>query len=163
MDDEAELEGQLIDLEAQIAHLNKVMAEANVPALPDDTPSVEDFDQTVAEIRKRDNCSRTEALAKGRSENQAGFAAYCAGYSSTDFTSLVEEEIRKGCSPAVALQRVAAHHPEFAKAAQTAPKSVADFMAAVDAVMAEQELSRTEAMTAVRKAAPELYANFQEV
>jgi hypothetical protein len=163
MDDEAELEGQLIDLEAQIADLNKKLVEANVQAYqPDDTPSAEDFDQTVAEIRKRDGCSRTAALAKARSENQAAFAAYCAGPADKDFAALVEAEIAKGAPASVAGQRVALRHPHLACDAPLA-KGVSDFMAAVDAVMAEQELSRTEAMTAVRKAAPELFARYQEV
>jgi RNA polymerase subunit RPABC4/transcription elongation factor Spt4 len=184
MDDE-ELEGQLIDLAAQIENLNKVMTEANVQAEPylPAAPTAEDFTQTVAEIRKRDNCTRTAALAKARSENQAGFAAYCAGPADNDFAALVEEEISKGSPASVAAQRVALRYPELAKATRckscgayaasdqsTCPncdaplaKGVSDFMAAVDATMIEKKLSRTAAMSEVRKSCPELFARYQEV
>jgi hypothetical protein len=37
---------------------------------------VSDFEDTANEIAKRDNCSRTEALAKARKENPEGFDAF---------------------------------------------------------------------------------------
>ena len=83
-----ELEGSVIDLEAQVAHLNKKI-ETAVHVEPKQ-PIYIKFENTVAEIRKRDNCSRTAALAKARAGNPDGFTVYNCGDTNTDFAALGE-------------------------------------------------------------------------
>ena len=41
-----------------------------------DKDASETFEKSVSEIRKRDNCTRAEALQKARKENPEGFKAY---------------------------------------------------------------------------------------
>jgi hypothetical protein len=151
------LEGRANDLEAQIAHLNKALAAAGQR----NRLGAEDYEQTVAEIRKRDNCSRTDALAKARKENPTAFAAYCAGPTNNDFAALVEAEIAKGAPASVAAQRVALRNPDLA--ASVIEKAKHPFEKVVDNIMAQDGVTRSVAMTRARKKEPVKFAAYQEV
>jgi hypothetical protein len=80
MEKVAELEGAVCDLEAKVSDLTKRLERASEqPAKkldPFKRVGVTDFQQTVSEIKKRDNCTRTEAFSKARKENPDAFAAY---------------------------------------------------------------------------------------
>jgi hypothetical protein len=153
-----ELEGSVIDLEAQVAHLNKQI-ETAVHAEPKQPIYINEFENTVAEIRRRDNCSRTVALVKARAENPNGFAAYNSGNTPQDFAALVAEEIRKGCPASVAAQRVGLKYPDAA--ATVIEKAKHPFLAAVDAIMQQDGCSRAVAMARARKKEPAKYAQYQ--
>ena len=127
-----ELQGAVCDLEARIADLTKKLEENSQPKKVDPFKRIGDFHTTVSEIRKRDNCSRTEALAKARKENPEAFNAY-----------LVGPVAKPDVSPAVA------------------KSSVTTFMAAVDDAMREKGLSRTDAMSEVRKREPAKFEHYQ--
>jgi hypothetical protein len=161
-----ELEGQMIDLEARIAHLTKILAAApGEQAKQDFDPfkrvGVTDFEQTVAEVQKRDNCSRTDALAKARQENAAGFANYQASETNADFDSLVATEIAKGAPASVAAQRVGLKYPNAAAQVIT-KREKHPFEKVVDAIMEQDGVSRSVAMSRARKKEPVKFAAYQE-
>jgi hypothetical protein len=156
-----ELEGAVIDLEARMAHLNKALEAANVKPKSKDVEAKPDFATTVAEIRKRDNCSRTEALVKARKEQPESFAAYSAGPTNADFDKLVEAEIAKGVAPSVAAQRVGLRHPE-ATAAAIAKQDRHPFLKLVDNIQEQDGCSRAVAMSRARKKSPEKFFSYQE-
>jgi hypothetical protein len=126
-----ELEGSVLDLEARIQALTKAVAA--VTDKKDFDPfkrvGVPDFDSTVSEIRKRDNCSRTEALAKARVENPQAFEEY-------QNVDVVGEVIAKASG----------RHP---------------FEKVVDAIMEQDGVSRSVAMSRARKKEPVKYAAYQ--
>jgi hypothetical protein len=151
------LEGRANDLEAQIAHLTKALAAVGQR----NRLSAEDFEQAVAEIRKRDNCSRTDALAKARKEAPEAFATYCDGSTNADFNALVAEEIAKGCPPAVAAQRVSLRYPDAAATVIT-KQDKHPFEKVVDAIMEQDGVTRSVAMARARKKEPVKFAAYQE-
>jgi hypothetical protein len=161
-----EVEGQMIDLEARIEHLTKTLAtvtdkaEAKKDFDPFKRVRVTDFEQTVAEIQKRDACTATEAMAKARKENAAGFANYQANETNADFDSLVAAEIAKGCAPSVAAQRVGLKYPNAA-AAMIAKKDKHPFEKLVDAIMEQDGVTRSVAMSRARKQEPVKFAHYQ--
>lgn len=160
-----ELEGSIIDLEAQLADLNKRLAEAEAQTNHNQNNqilvSAPDFEDTVAGIRKRDGCSRTEALAKARKENAAGFQNYSAGPANDEtFESLVAGEIAKGVADSVARQRVGLKYPNAAAAA-IAKQGKHPFEKLVDAIMEQDGVSRSEAMARARKKEPMKFHHYQ--
>jgi hypothetical protein len=128
-----ELECQVANVEAQIDLLNKRFAALSVAPT-----SGEDFDHhsadletAASEIRKRDNCSRTEALSKARRENPVAFARYRAepeagsglvsksSVSTDAFMAAVQHEISEArCSALQAMQTVRKRHPDLYEAFQ---------------------------------------------
>jgi uroporphyrinogen-III synthase len=75
---------------------------------------------------------------------------------------LVQDEIRKGCSPNVAAQRVAMFHPNEARASVAKREAEAgDFLQRVDAYRAEHKCDRTVAMEVIRKRHPDAFNRFQ--
>jgi hypothetical protein len=160
-----ELEGAVLDLEAQICDLNKRIEEAGVGSVSDGSAAPitvpDDFEQTVTEIRKRDKSSRTEALAKARHENPEGFEAYRVGDTNGDFDALVAAEIAKGSPAAVAAQRVGLRYPN-AVAPGIAKKEKTPFEKVVDAIMEQEGCSRSVAMSIARKKEPAKFAHYQE-
>jgi hypothetical protein len=160
-DTENLLEGALIDLEAQVVDLNKKIDVA-VHAEPKQPIHINEFENTVVEIRKRDGCSRTDALVKARAENPNGFAAYNSDNTPQDFAALVAEEIRKGCPAAVAAQRVGLKYPSAAASViEKAGKH--PFEKVVDAIMEQDGCSRAEAMARARKKESAKFASYQGV
>jgi hypothetical protein len=157
--DTTELVGAVIDLEAKMAHLAKTLAEAK--AKDPEAKTSPDFEATVAEIRKRDACTHTEALTKARTENPKGFAAYQAGGTNADFDALVEAEIAKGVSDSVARQRVGLKYPNAA-AAVIAKAGKHPFEQVVDAIMQQEKCSRAVAMQRARKKEPLKFHSYQE-
>ena len=126
------------------------------------------FDQCVQDIRKRDSCSRTDALIKARKEHPDLWDRYRdhTVLKSDNFEQLVAAEMRKGWpTRAIAGQRVIQKFGALSDATRIEKNagSVVDFMRAVDAEMIEKRISRTAAMVVVRKRHPALYASFQEV
>src|SRR5215212_1516165 len=153
-DQVAMLEGAVADLDAQLVELSKRLDQDNPPGpqFAEVARPVLEFDDTVASIRSRDSCSRVQAMAKARRENPEGFAAYAHGPIGEDFATLVEKEIRKGCAPNVAAQRVALQHPAVAtEIGKGVSVAMTDFALAVDRTVIEKKLSRTAAMSEVRK------------
>lgn len=146
-----ELEGALTDLDARVTHLTQKLDSGS-------------FDSKVAEIRKREGCTGTVAMAKARRQCPDLFEATFSPPIS-DYDELVAAEIRKGCSPNVAAQRAALRCPEAAAQAierAKISKSSNDFMTEVNRTMIAKNLTRTAAMTDVRRYQPELFAAFQE-
>ena len=160
-----ELEGALIDMEAQILDLNKKLQQAGVGSVrDDDTPIIipaEDFEQTVTDIRKRDNCTRTVALAKARHEAPDAFEAYEGGPDDQDFDTLVAAEIQKGSPAAVAGQRVLASNPNLASTV-IAKAGKTPFETEVDNIQEQDGCSRSEAMARARKKEPTKFQHYQE-
>ena len=135
------LEDRVLVLKDRADVLTKTLADRPEPAAP--TP---DFDEVVAAIEKRDQCSGTLAFTKARKEHPDAFATYnrlqpkkpAKQTDDEDFEDLVAAAARKS-APA------------------------ADFMREVDNVMIAKNLSRTQAMSEARRQNPELFAKFQEV
>jgi regulator of RNase E activity RraB len=137
-------------------------------------PMTHKFESKIAFIQHRDGCTRAAAQTKARLENptlfqnyqQSGLVGNAAdsGQQLTTYDKMVRAEIRKGCSPNVAAQRVSYAHPDLAR--QTLAKAAAspvEFMAKVDEAMQANGCSRTAAMQQVRKQFPSLFAKFQNV
>jgi hypothetical protein len=156
------LDGQLLDLEAKLMEFNKVLAAVGEAAEEADKAAIEQsFEQKVEEIRKRDNCSRTDALSKARKEAPEDFASYCGdGPTPMDFDILVASEIQKGCVPAVAAQRVGLKYPEAA-AAMIAKASKHPFEAVVDTIMARDNCNLATAMKRARREQPVKFHHYQ--
>jgi hypothetical protein len=95
----------------------------------------------------------------GRRENRGVYASYVRERNvSKSYADLVQGEIRKGCSPVVAAQRVAMSHPDAARASMAKAKDeAADFMKRVDTYQAEQGCARTMAMSEIRKRYPDAF------
>lgn len=133
------------------------------------------FEQTVSAIQRRDNCSGTEALSKARKEHPDAFETFrgIRPKKSTkktdddedDFDELVEREKARGTPGAIAGQRVLQKYGATPDAAriQKSASATADFMAEVDTVMIAKRLTRTAAMSEVRRNHPDLFAKYQEV
>ncbi len=159
-----------VDKPAQQHALVTIMKRA--PEGIEDTPNKQkeppmQFDQTVETIRKRDNCSRTEALRKARFEAPDSFAAYrdsASNGSELSYAELVQAELDSGAPYAVAGQRVLQKFGVRPNAPliQKAQDATAGFMAKVSTVMADTSCSRTAAMREVRKRHPDLYNAFQD-
>ncbi len=117
-------------------------------------PLTHKFETAVSRIAHRDGCSKAAAMATARRENptlfgdyqQSGLVGNAANSgqplttfdmekSALSFGDLVAAEIRKGCSPVVAAQRVAYAHPELARSAITKAAGRAEFMAKCDETM----------------------------
>jgi hypothetical protein len=141
----------------------------------DDAPIIKlkeppmDFERTVDAIRARDKCSRTAALSKARQESPESFLAYRDGPSKqdkkADYDELIEAATRKGVPAAIASQQVLTEYgasPDLARV-EKKTRVVGEFMMQVDSVMAEKRCSRTAAMSEVRKRAPRLFEQLQEV
>ena len=130
----AELEGAVLDLEAQVADLTKRLAEADAKLKIDPFKRLGsvDFEQTVTEIRKRDNCTRTEALSKARRENPEGFEEFQGVEAEAD-------------TPAI-----------IAKAGKT------PFEHLVDQIMSDEKVTRSVAMSRARKKEPAMFGHYQE-
>jgi hypothetical protein len=152
-DTENLLEGALIDLEAQVVDVD-VAVRADAKPI-----HINEFENTVAEIRKRDNCSRTDALVKARTENPEGFAAYNADNAPKDFEALVEAEMAKGVSDSVARQRAGLKYPDATAA--VIEKAKHPFEQVVDTIQAQDGCSRAEAMARARKKEPVKFAHYQ--
>jgi hypothetical protein len=141
----------------------------------DDEDDDEDLDK-IAKATKFQAMARKiavdEGLPKAEAMTQARlrYPDLYAGFKTIDdvtaksYRSLVQQEIRKGCSADVAAQRVSYAHPDLAR--QTMAKAAAspvEFMAKVDETMQASGCSRTTAMQQVRKQQPELFRKFQNV
>jgi hypothetical protein len=163
-----EIEGALTDIEAQILDLNKKLEEAGVGSVRDDSktpimvPPAEDFDETVANIAKRDRCTRQVALAKARHENPEAFEAYQSGPVNEDFDRLVELELATGVSLDIAKQRVGIKHPGAA-ASVMAKQEKTPFETEVDNIQEQDGCSRSEAMARARKKHPVKFAHYNEI
>ena len=145
----SELEGAICDLEARLMDVTKAL-EA-LPQQPQDSPAA-DFDATVAEIKNRDNCSRTDALAKARVENPDGFEAFQSGNTNADYDALCAAEMAKGCSLDIAAQRVLARHPHLS-AQVIAKKDKHPFEALVAGYVSEG-MTPNDALAKARKDHP---------
>ena len=119
-------------------------------SMPITIPSAPDFEATVTDIRKRDNCSRTAALAKARQEHPDAFEAFQSGDADADFDALVAAEIAKGSPAGIAAQRVGLRYPNAA-AAVIAKKEKTPFETEVDNIQEQDGCSRSEAMARARK------------
>ena len=155
-----ELDGQMTDLEARIEHLTKTLAAATDKD-QSNFDEVVDFEQTVAEIQKRDNCTSQVAMAKARQENAAGFANYQASETNADFDSLVATEIAKGAPASVAAQRVGLKYPNAAAQVIT-KREKHPFEKVVDAIMQQDGVTSSVAMARARKKEPVKFAAYQE-
>lgn len=78
--DAAELMGAVTDLEARVQDLTKRFEQAEREpkqiVVNKSASGPNDFNIKVSEIRKRDGCSRTEAMQKARREAPESFAAF---------------------------------------------------------------------------------------
>jgi hypothetical protein len=124
------------------------------------------FDAMVDHIAERDGVSRNTAMAAARKEYPDLFSSYQGAGRVTvkkSFEGYVEDEIRKGCAPAVARQRAALLHPQAAAdvIAKSADTGSDDFMRSVDNYQAEHGGSRTDAMSEIRKRRPHAFRRFQ--
>jgi hypothetical protein len=138
-----ELQGEVYDLEAQIVDLAKKLDAANSQDPEAQKVGFDPyarlgadfapFEQTVNEIKKRDNCSRTDALAKARKENPEGYENFLAGTGTNADSEIV---ITKG-----------EKHP---------------FEKVVDSIMQQEGCSRAVAMQRARKKEPVKFAHYQE-
>ena len=154
-----ELAGAVLDLEARLSDLNKKLEDVTL-AQPQPAFEAPDFEQTVSHIRKRDNCSRQDALTKARHENAAGFESYMADSSHEDFDTAVEAELAKGaCSEAIAKQRVGIFHPHLVSITK---QEKTPFERVVDAIMEQDGCSRSVAMSRARKKEPTKFQHYQE-
>ena len=120
--------------------ITKTLADRTEPAAP-----IPDFEAVVAAIEKRDACGGTEAMSKARREAPDAFQVY---------RRLVPKKPTKETD-----------HDDFenlvaAGARKSAP--AADFMAEVDATMIAKRLTRTAAMSEVRRREPELFVAYQK-
>jgi hypothetical protein len=84
-----------------------------------------------------------------------------AGNADADFDSLVEAEMEKGVSEAVARQRVGLKYPDAAAAVIT-KQGKTPFEKVVDAIMEQDGCSRSAAMSRARKKEPLKFAHYQE-
>jgi rubrerythrin len=170
-----ELGGQVTDLEAQVHDLNKRMATVATKPAKEVKPPQPDFQATVSEIRKRDNCSRTEALTRARIEHPDRLHAFREGNANTEFEALAKDTrsntpghgIASRCSNCAHLVPMngTAEKCENCGTPITYGKAadVVDFMAAVDATMIQKKLNRCAAMEDVRKTNPQLFEKYQEI
>jgi hypothetical protein len=156
MDEVQELEGAVLDLEARVQELNKKTTQPHAPI------AVNDFETTVTEIRKRDNCSRTDALVKARAENPNGFAAYNSDNTPNDFDALMAAEIAKGAPASVARQRVGLKFPNAAATLIAKTSGKHPFESVVDAIQEQAGVTRTVAMSRARRKEPAKFQHYQE-
>ncbi len=117
-----ELEGHIIDLEAQVANLEK--ASEHLASVMDADEASKEFERSVADIKKRDNCCLTQALQKARRELPEAFAAYqdavtvpqsepAAIAKRAPFEQTVAEIMRdEGVTRAVAMTRARRREPQ---------------------------------------------------
>lgn len=125
------------------------------------------FETMTAMIAQRDNVPLRVAATRARKEFPTLFADYqnSVGLKKT-YEQLIDDEIRKGCTDTIARAKVAYAFPQAAReSGESIAKSasVSEFVAAVDAIMKRDGCSRVAAMTAARKAHPDLYARFENV
>jgi hypothetical protein len=125
------------------------------------------FETMVDMIARRDGVPKSVAASRAREEFPDLFDDYQNSVGvSKSYSDLVAAEIRKGCSPVVAAQRVATLYPAAAReniVKSAASPSVAEFMARVDEIKKDRGLSRTAAMSAARCEHPDLYERFENV
>jgi hypothetical protein len=153
--------------EGAIVTIMKRDPSAEVDKIREPTMS---FEQRVAEIGTRENCSSTQALAKARRQYPEEFNAYNAvlnkAGSNDDFDALVEAQICKGCpTRTIAAQRVLQLYgakPDTA-AILKSEGAGSDFQTAVRSIQKRDACSRSEAASRARVEHPDLFAAYQEV
>jgi hypothetical protein len=127
------------------------------------------FEAMVDEVARRDGVSRPAAFRRARQQYPTLFRDYVASggpAASKSYSDLVEAEVRKGCSPTVASQRIAYAFPQAARESrESIAKSarVSEFMSAVDEIKKREGVSRVEAMARARRENPEAFERFQNV
>jgi hypothetical protein len=124
------------------------------------------FEAMVAEVARRDNVPLAEAARRARRQYPTLYADYIASGEGVakSYDQLVRDEIRKGCSAAVAAAKVAYAHPHAARETMAKRDSgVAEFMTVVDTIMKHDGVSRGVAMGRARRENPAAFGRYQNV
>jgi hypothetical protein len=134
----------------------------------EETDAAAKFDALTRMIASRDGVSLEVAAARARKEDPALFAAYqSSGNVAKSFSELIADEIRKGCSPLVARQKINYAYPALARASRESraksESGVAEFMACVSEINKRDGCSRTAAMMRARRENPAEFSRFQNV
>jgi len=151
-------------LELQVTALEALMEKLGTKANAGPDESEVSFQDVVEYVQERDHCSRSAALTKARQEAPEIFQAWQDGpRPNRDFDKLVRAEIAKGCSPAVAAQRVGLMHPDLTATAVNKFEKKRDsaFDDVVEKIAKAEKVSRSEAMVRARKRNPKAFAAYQ--
>jgi hypothetical protein len=138
-------------------------------AVDDDEEGIHPFLVLARKIAaENDGVSKDKSYQLARARRPDLFRSYQRfsreGEVGKSYRQLVDAEIRKGCSPVVAAQRVTYAYPNLAQ--ETLAKSdsgAAHFMRAVDRVMKRDNCGRVEALQKARRENPGAFARFQNV
>lgn len=120
----------------------------------DDMSKIDDLENQIDKLEKQVD-HLTKQLADRADESGLG----------TTFDALVKAEIARGTPASVAGAKVMNFYgakPDASALRKSASSAVSDFRSAVDEVMIEKRLTRSAAMTEVRRRSPDLFAKFQE-
>jgi hypothetical protein len=122
------------------------------------------FEALTDFVANRDGLTKSKAMEIARRDYPDVYASYQAAPVAKSYDALVDAEIKKGCSPTVAAQRVGYAFPDLAKSSIAKSKSnVVEFVKCVDQIQARDDCSRTEALSKARLEHPTAFAKFQNV
>lgn len=128
----------------------------------DEKTSKQRFQKVVDRIAARDNIAKVNAMSVARLERPDLFRRLQRVDAERSYEDLVTVEIRKGCSPTVAAQRVALLYPRAAQSTiNKSDRAEAEFMRSVAKIADREGISDIEAMRAARTVHPEEFRRFQ--
>jgi len=132
------------------------------------------FEQAVETIRKREGCSRADAMSKARRRYPAAFAEFqksAPPRGSSKFERLVATDMAKGCTREIAMQRAILKgalpddetDPGSAIEDGSGDQAADAFWNLVEQVMDRDGVSRTVAMQRVAREYPNEYNSYRTV